>query len=52
MNSHLYYDRPSPDGTLPEQDIIGTIGEIHSDTSEEPDTQQEEEEKEEETVVV
>ena len=32
MNTHAFYERPSPDGTLP-QDEIG-IGEILSDTSE------------------
>ena len=40
MNSHMYYERPSPDGTLPEDD--DEIGEILSDTSEESDSDKEE----------
>ena len=37
INSNLYYERPSIDGTLPEEDQVNEMGDIHSDTSEEPD---------------
>lgn len=50
MNSQMYYERPSPDGTLPEEDE--EIGEILSDTSEEPDSDKEEEKKGPEVVKV
>ena len=46
----MYYERPSPDGTLPEEDE--EIGEILSDTSEEPDSDKEEEKKGPEVVKV
>ena len=39
MNSHLFCERPSPDGTLPEDD---GVGEVFSDSSEEPDSNPEE----------
>ena len=42
MNSQVYCERPSPDGTLPEDD---EMGEIFSDSSEEPESNQEEEKK-------
>lgn len=32
MNSHLYYERPSEDGTIPEDD---GVGEVFSDSSDE-----------------
>ena len=45
MNSHLYYERPSPNGTLPEDDFMTEMGEILSDTSEDEDTAREQEEQ-------
>ena len=48
LNSHLFYERPSPDGTLPQDD---GLEEIFSDTSEDSETEEEEEQKEEEEVI-
>jgi len=52
MNSHLYYERPSPDGTLPEDDdmMVG-MGEFLSDSSEDEDSQAEIEAPKEEVKV-
>lgn len=41
LNSHLYYERPSEDGTLPEDEQEMEMGELYSDSSDEPDTEQE-----------
>ena len=42
MNSQLYYDRPSSDGTLPEDDdMIPAMGEFLSDTSDETESDKE-----------
>jgi len=38
MNSNLYYERPSADGTLPEEDLVNQMGDINSDTSDEPES--------------
>ena len=43
MNSQMYYERPSPDGTLPEE--TEGIGDVLSDTSEDIDDNKQEEEK-------
>ena len=44
MNSHLYYERPSRDGTLPDDDFMTEMGEILSETSSDEDSNKEEEE--------
>ena len=48
MNSHLYYEKPSEDGTLPEDEVEMEMGELYSDSSEEPDTEEEKEEEKKE----
>lgn len=50
LNSHLYNEPPSEDGTVPENERFMTMGEVLSDTSDEPDSDKEEtkEEKKEE----
>ena len=49
MNSHMFYERPSPDGTVPEVEI--GMGDILSDTSSEPDSDKEEEKVVEEVKI-
>ena len=51
MNSHLYTERPNIDDPVPEQDQVDQMGDIHSDTSEEPSTEEEKEEEKKEEVV-
>ena len=45
LNSHLFYEKPSKDGTLPDNDEDMEEGDIHSETS----SEEEEEEKKETT---
>ena len=45
MNSHLFEEKPSDDGTLPDYDHDMEMGELYSDSSEEPDTEDEKEEE-------
>ena len=51
MNSHLYTERPNIDDPVPEEDQVDQMGDIHSDTSEEPSTEEEKEEEKKEEVV-
>ena len=48
MNSHLFEEKPSDDGTLPDYDHEMEMGELYSDSSEEPDTEEEKEEEKKE----
>jgi len=42
LNSHLFYDRPSKDGTIPEDEQMIAMGDVLSDSSDEPDSAAEE----------
>ena len=51
MNSHLFYEPPSEDGTLPEDDHMIEMGEILSDTSSDDETETDKEPPVEEVKV-
>ena len=51
LNSHLYYERPSKDGTLPEEELNFAMGDVLSDTSDDSDGAKEEKKETEEPTV-